>query len=261
MPRFLAVLLAAILLSGPAFAWGREGHAIVADIAESQLTPQAWAAAQKLLALDNASHLSDIASWADQIKQDQRADPDAEHVAHSIRLPLDHSGYVPDLCPSHFWAVAALLKYDSILSNHSLPDAQREEALKYVVHLVGDIHQPLHTSANTGGHVFVMFDGRQTWLHKVWDTDIIRDHGGSTQAVARELISTERDLNYGGDPASWALEGRDIARDEIFSQIPQAPAQTITLPSNYGQTNWPIVAARLTQAGMRLAAMLNKALG
>lgn len=261
MPRFLAVLLAATLLSGPAFAWGKEGHAIIADIAESQLSPQAWSAAQKLLALDNAQHLADVASWADEHKAVQRANPNELHVSHSIRLPLDHSGYVPDLCPSHFCAVAALLKYDGVLSNHSLPDAQREEALKYVVHLVGDVHQPLHTSANGGGHINVTFDGQPTYLHKVWDTGMIKEHGGGAENIARELMSSEKGLNYGGDPASWALEGRDIARDKIFTQVPQNPTQTVTLPNNYGQMNWPIVAARLTQAGMRLAAMLNKALG
>jgi nuclease S1 len=259
MKRVFYLLLAAFLFPQPALAWGSVGHAVVADIAEARLTPKAAAMVRELLASEGDKHLSDISSWADHIKPLKLTGA----PAHSIRLPLDHSTQIiPDACPSHFCIVAGLNIYSKILADPTRTIPQREEALKFVVHLVGDIHQPLHTNAVTG-KMMVVYEGRVYKLHKVWDTRIILDHGRDPNVIAQQLLATadQRGLDFGGDPVSWALEGRDIARDVIYTHVPQQSAQPLTLPANYGAQNWPIITARLTQAGIRLANILNHALG
>ena len=264
MKKFISAVLVLALLPSAALAWGKMGHATVADIAEAQLTPKALATVRQLLASDGDQHLNQVSSWADEMKKERREYGEAGiagKVSHTIRLPLDHSGYSPNLCPSQFCAVAVINYYDKILADRSATMPQREEALKFVVHLVGDVHQPLHASAVTGGQIQVLFDGQQYTLHRVWDSMIIKQEAGDNdELLARRLMATEHGLYFGGDPASWALEGRDIARDQIYGAVPQHTDQVLQLPPDYADRNWPIVEARLTQAGIRLGALLNAAL-
>src|ERR1700748_1586679 len=120
--RHIALLLFPLfLIPQNAFAWGRVGHAAVADIAESRLTPEARKAVQQLLAVEHDKHLSDISSWADQIKSEHRP----EAPAHSIRLLLDHSDVIdPMACPSGYCVVKGINDYYKELSDKSLPLAQ-----------------------------------------------------------------------------------------------------------------------------------------
>lgn len=257
--KFVAFVLALLLSLGArleeALAWGREGHAIVADVAEAQLSPRAQAEVRRLLAPEGAMHLSEVASWADE----KKAEGGPGTPSHSLRLPIGNDPFRANACPSRFCIVAAINQYTSVLSDRSQSASSRQEALKYLVHLVGDVHQPLHTIVATGSRYEVVFDGKLTNLHKVWDTGIIRHHHGRPPEIAQELLRLQGDFNLGGDALSWAVEGRDIARDTIYRQIPLEPEGVVTLSPDYADQNWPIVARRLTQAGGRLAHLLNKA--
>jgi len=260
--QLLVLMVACVIWIVPqdAFAWGRVGHATVADIAESRLTPQALKTVKELLSVEHDQHLSDIASWADQIKEEHRPGS----PAHSIRLPLDHNDTIdPTLCPSHYCVVQGINDYYKQLADKGLPLEQREIALKYLVHLVGDIHQPLHASVATGGNVAVAGEGRIANLHGVWDDSIIYSQGRNPEAIATRLEAKidKGGLFFGGDAATWALESRAIARDVIYKTLPTESKEPLTLPANYDEMMWPIVEARLTQAGVRLADLLNSALG
>ena len=247
-----------VLSSTPSLmAWGVKGHAVVADIAEAQLTPEAAADVHRLLATEGARHISDISAWADQVKRDHlTGSPD-----HSVRLPLDGSPAPAHPCPDHFCADDALTLYEGILEDRSKSDADREVALKYVVHLVGDLQQPLHTVDKTGSHIPVEFDGRSSELHKIWDDGIIDDHGGSAEKIARELTPLAASVPASGEPDDWAQEGREIAQSDIYKSIDPNTTLRVNLPSSYAQDQWPIVARRLAQGGGRLAAVLNRCLG
>ncbi|MET0371046.1 MAG: S1/P1 nuclease [Sphingobium sp.] len=234
-------------------AWGPQGHIIVADIAQQDLTPAAKAQVVALLSLENTQKLADIANWADAVKGKVPGSP-----SHSVRFapkgPLRQ-----DACPNRFCALAGLDRYSAVLADRGATARQRLEALKYVVHLVGDIHVPLHAFVSTGDRVPVNFAGKDATLHKVWDTLIISTRGKDTARIGREVLASGR-VRTVGKPLDWALESRDIARERIFRKLPLKSDKRIVLPVSYATENWPVVETRLNQAGHRLGALLNSLL-
>ncbi|MFI0846463.1 S1/P1 nuclease [Mesorhizobium sp. IMUNJ 23232] len=257
-----AILFALLIVAGAssqAFAWGRAGHAIVAEIAERHLSPESRAEVDALLATEGAKSMADVSLWADLIKALRIPD----QPSHVVRLPLDHSGYdAATVCKTGRCIVAAIDRYTAVLADRSNPATARVTALKYLIHLVGDLHQPLHTSADTGATAVVL-DGSVTRLHDVWDDAIIESRGKDWQTLA---VAVEADAivpDTSSTPADSALEGRDIARDTIFAD-PRLETRRRDvlpwLPKTYLDDNWPIVRKRLKQGGYRLAALLNRAL-
>jgi len=240
-----------------AHAWGKVGHAAVADLAEERLTPAALAQVKELLAVEHDKHLSDIASWADEAKSEGlEGSP-----SHTIRLPMDNHPAREHPCPGGFCAGDAIERYSAVLSDKTKPAAEREVALKYIVHLVGDLHQPLHDVDATGSHYNVMFEGEKETLHWVWDDGILYDISKDHSKLAKRVDADHLDVKTGGTPMDWAIEGRIIAQQQIYgTHLPLKPESTITLSPDYAQKNWPIVEQRLTQAGIRLADVLNKLL-
>lgn len=247
----------ATLLAFPcnSFAWGRIGHATVADIAQAHLTPAAAAQVHLLLNVEGAHNLSDISLWADKAKAEQLPGS----PSHTIRLPLDDSPTPEHPCPGHFCADDALARYGAVLADKSQPLADREVALKYVVHLVGDLHQPLH-DVNATGQMTVIFQGKEQTLHAVWDDAILDSHHVTHEQLAAELIAKEHGVPHGGTPMDWAKEGRIICQQEIFPGIPMHSKTPIPLPDNYADTHWATVQLRLTEGGLRLAELLNSLL-
>jgi hypothetical protein len=249
----LSILL--LMLPAKAFAWGKTGHAVVADIAQAHLTPAAAEQIKLLLAVEGAHNLSDISSWADKAKSEGlEGSP-----SHTIRLPLDNSPTPEHPCPGHFCADDALERYSAVLADKSQSLSDREVALKYIVHLVGDLQQPLHDVNNTG-QMKVVFNGKIMTLHQVWDDGIIDAHGGSAKQITYELIQSEKGVPSGGTPMDWAIEGRSIAQNQIYNTVPFHSNTPVVLPNDYAQTMWPIVQKRLTEGGLRLARILNKLL-
>lgn len=255
----IAFAAVAMCSAASLFAWTHVGHSAVADLAESRLTPEAHRQVETLLAVDHAKHLSEIASWADGIKKEHNEDA----PAHSLRLPLDRATDVDQtICPSNYCAVRGLETWVKVLADKSQPVERRERALKFVVHLVGDIHQPLHISQYTGKEE-VIFNGVQSNLHLVWDMSINATRAKKHEELAALLEKDAKTHKYftGGTPTEWALESRDIARDTIYATDVKPGAQTVTtLPVDYADRMWPVTEQRMTQAGVRLAALLNEAL-
>ena len=260
MKRAPLLCLLTLLLTQQAFPWGHAGHAVVADIAESRLTPEAARQVHEILAVEHFEHLHDVSAWADEIKKDRLPGS----PAHSQRQPLDHSTeIVIGACPSHYCAVQGIHDYYKMVADKSAPLEKREIALKYLVHLVGDIHQPFHGAAITGGGIHVVFLGKNDKLHGVWDAAILYTRGRDPKEFAKkfEAEAADRKLAYGGTPEQWALESRDLVRDRILPELPKAEdGKPIALPDNYGDKNWDVVQDRITQAGYRLAELLNSAL-
>jgi len=232
--------------------WGKTGHAVVAGIAEANLTPVAATEVRRLLAVEGYSHLSNISSWADKAKAEQLPGS----PSHTIRLPIDGSTPRPHPCPGHFCANDALAQYGATLADRSKPDAEREVALKYIVHLVGDLHQPLHGTDATG-QMQVLFLGKQMTLHAVWDDGIINAHGKNASKLTAELMKADKNILTDGTPIDWAREDLDIAQHQIYDTVSLHPTSVVILPPDYARAKWPIVQLRLTEGGLRLASLLN----
>jgi hypothetical protein len=244
----------------PAWAWGPRGHHIVARLAEAQLTPQAWAAAQKLLAVDGAQHLYQVANWADDLRDTDPALYQQTRRMHFVDFHARDCIYEPPReCRDGECAVVAIDKYSAILADRTQPPAARAQALKFVVHFVGDIHQPLHADYrhDAGGNRFqvrwrAQGQERGTNLHRVWDSLLLDSTGLGDAAYARQLQAQPGPIATGGTPAVWAEESCRIDRDD--GVYPSSRS----IDAAYVQRELPIAEARLRQAGARLAALLNR---
>lgn len=252
-----AVILAALLSASEASAWTRRGHQIVADIAEANLTPAAKREVSRLLALEGKTRLNEVASWADSIRDVTFP----RQPSHAVRIPMDAKSYSPERdCSDGNCVLAAISHNVEDLSNREAPDESRLVALKYLTHFIGDLHQPLHANKDTGQRK-VIYNGEEKTLHAVWDKDLIECPGTKFQDTAKKLIKVEPSPPAGGDPTSWAMESHDIARDKIFPALAGLPGDPVTLPDNYCDASWPIASSRLKFAGVRLAGLINDALG
>jgi nuclease S1 len=285
--RGMAVVAAISALSLPAaaLAWGYEGHEIVAAIAQGYLTPQVRAQVDRMLASDQdtltAHDMLDEATWADSYRRSHRE----TGGWHFVDIELDHpdlkaacfgfpaSGPVASEGPARDCIVDKLSEFSQELANPATPAAERLLALKFVLHFVGDIHQPLHDADNhdKGANcVLVSLGGSRTVnLHSYWDTVAVRSLGDDPRQVARMLA---RRITPGqkaawekGDAESWALEGFDIAKTKVYtlgSRPGCAPDPSpISLPPAYAEMAREVASIQLEKAGVRLAAVLNRALG
>ncbi len=147
LPTLLATaslaLLANTMVVSDAYAWGAQGHRLVGRVAETGLSPTARAEVDRLLAGEPVPSLAAIAPWADELRAN---DPDLGKRSanwHYVNMAEDGCAYqAARHCPDGNCVVEALKQQSALLANHKLPDAARLQALKFVVHLVGDIHQP-----------------------------------------------------------------------------------------------------------------------
>jgi hypothetical protein len=256
---FRKILTFAFLaLPSPALAWGAEGHEIVAAIAARELTPAARMQAAHLLGGEAMLVLD--SNWADEIR-DQRRETGRWHF---VDIPLAASGYDPRRdCPDRACVVAQIENDMHILGNRRLSDGARAEALRFLIHFVADVHQPLHAEDNGdrgGNQVRVEIGREHSNLHHVWDADVVEALGPDAVAggIARSLSPAERKAWAVGTPAAWANETHAIARDQIYP--PLMGRQSLRLPRDYAWRQAPLTRSLLAKAGLRLAFILNTTL-
>ncbi|HEU5218317.1 MAG TPA: S1/P1 nuclease [Gemmatimonadales bacterium] len=251
-------LMAASLLLLPvsAQAWGVLGHHLTVRLAMDYLTGDVRKEVRRLL---NAPTMIEASTWADSIRpQRQTTGP-----WHYIDVPVDSSfaGWAK-YCPAEGCVLSAIERYSRILADRSRPDAERAEALKFVIHFVGDLHQPLHVGerGDRGGNdVKVTWQGRPANLHSAWDTYLISSPGLDEDQWLGRLRKTAKRMNRkevgSGTPVDWAAESHALSRDHVYA-IPSPPE----LADSYAAENLPRAEQRLAQAGIRLAALLNQLL-
>lgn len=179
-----------MLLPGLAFAWGAEGHRLIAERAYERLPAPTRARVDALLSLGQGATLPSISTWADEVRSSTTAkwhcvnfDPGAACRYSEQRA-----------CPDGQCVVGALERQAQALSSARAPEAQLN-ALKWVVHLVGDAHQPLHAglAGDKGGNLYqVRAFGRGSNLHSVWDGALIRNWPGGLTAWPPLLIDSQR---------------------------------------------------------------------
>jgi len=267
MRLFGTSVIIAGLIAGPAFAWGPEGHSVIAAIAEQSLSRPTLVKIRVML--EPGQSLSSVASWADEVR---RARPWTANW-HFVDMPVTAASYDHERdCPKDDCVVEQINVQLKILRDAKQPLPKRQEALRWVVHFVGDIHQPLHDADNHdrgGNDVLVRFDGRPQKLHAVWDSGIIDaaadDHGDYAARLRGTITLAERQTwTQSLDPALWANESHALAKSEIYDPLgltghPGVPPKVIDLPDTYGTDKLPVVETQLKRGGVRLAAVLEQA--
>ena len=270
----LIPFLFSFLPATPASAWGPVGHETVAYIAQDNLTPAAKA--QITAILDQGDDLASISNWADQVRQFGRPETAPWHF---IDLPIRKDLTVKDeqdYCTNNDCVVNQLQIYQGVLGDESQPKSKRLEALKFVVHFMGDLHQPLHCADDGdrgGNEKEVRFKtpghrghGAKIKLHALWDHLI----ESKTEEDPRELATTLEKAIPGdeaaawtkGDEKDWAFESYQIAKNTIYAGLDPGPQDYTDnpLPGTYFDKMRPIVDQQLEKAGIRLAYVLNEIL-
>lgn len=251
-----AVAILATLAPSPALAWGKTGHRVVAAIADTQLSGLARANVKEILGVES---LDEAATWPD----DMRSDPSPfwQKTAtpwHYVTL----NGIIYDHAPPQGDALEALQRFTATLKDPNASLAEKQLALRFVVHLVGDLHQPLHagTCCDRGGNdVKVKWFGKDTNLHAVWDTSLVEEEQLSFTELAAKLERhiSNRDLIGWWDinPRDWATESAQL-RETVYPP-PAKGKKPVELSYSYVYEYTPLMERRLKQAGVRLAAYLN----
>jgi hypothetical protein len=241
------------------FGWGHEGHTVVALIAEHYMTPAALTKSSDLL---GGATLDAVASWAD----DYRRDHHETGPWHYIDIPLGDSKIdMAQECPKSDCVIGKTEQFLAVLRDPKADRAAKAEALRFVVHFVGDMHQPLHDEddADKGGNSrHVIFDGHPDNLHWVWDTGLLDHINRNAEALAIELESRitlqDRAEWARGTIEDWVMEGHRLAQTVAYGDLDSQNPAPIT--SAYEQQADPVIELQLEKAGVRLAYVLNAAL-
>jgi S1/P1 Nuclease len=254
-----AVIIYLLIWPNPqAWAWGSEGHRIIADIAWDYLSD---ATLEKLEPFLGDNDLASISTWADDIRKGR---PETGPW-HYVDIAPDSGGYQPKDCPDDNCVVAQIRKFARILGDPEQSLEARGEALKFVVHFVGDLSQPLHAMADArgGNDIPVTAFGSARCgaypcnLHNVWDSELIEHTGVREHRYVRRLekmIAADHLKSGSADPVVWANESLRLAK--------QAWVQPNTnIDEAYYLRERPVVDRQLALAGLRLARLLNEELG
>lgn len=253
---FVASVMA--IAPSPALAWGKTGHRVVAALADAQLSGLARAHVKELLGVES---LDEAATWPDEMRS--APSPFWQKTAtpwHYVTL----NGIVYDHAPSEGDALEALNRYRAVLEDPDARLADKQLALRFVVHIVGDLHQPLHVGkcCDKGGNdVKVKWFGRDLNLHSVWDSALVDEEQLSFTELAAKLQrhTSNEDVVAWWDinPRDWISESAQF-RETVYprpsAKSPKAPPE---LSYAYVYEFTPLMEQRLKQAGVRLAAYLN----
>lgn len=261
MIRRLLCALAALAFAAPsALAFGPLGHEVVAEIASRQLAPAARAEVERLLGDRASQAMRQWASWPDEVR-DWPGYGNSSPL-HYVNFPVGQCSYAPQRdCRSGKCVVGALERFVATAADRTQPDARRADALKWVIHLVGDVHMPLHAgwARDRGGNdTQVQFRGEGINLHRLWDSGLIGTRRLRAVPYGDALLARPRhgfDSAWrAGSAGRWAEESCRIVRDaSIYPEHPR-------IDRGYVERNVPIVERRLLEAGTRLAAVLNATL-
>lgn len=248
-----------VCLSAPAHAWGPQGHRLVGAMAEAELTPAARAEVARLLRDEAEPSLAGVSNWADDLRERGTDLGRRSSTWHYVNLAQDDCVYEAAAhCRDGDCVIEAIRRQEALLADRRQPDAVRAQALKFLVHFVGDTHQPLHTgyAGDRGGNTYQLrVRGLGSNLHRVWDGDVVMAASRNEQRNLRRLRALPTPTGV-DDPAvaSWAQASCRIVRREGFY-----PPRGQLAPGYL--TRWrPTADMQLRLAAERLARLLNRAL-
>lgn len=235
--------------------WGKTGHRIVGDIAADHLTPETREAVDQVL---GPTSIAIASTWMDKI----RSDPDYDHTHdwHWVTIP-DGMTYEKTEKNPNGDLINAIRTFINELKSGSLSDKEEEEKLKMLIHLVGDIHQPLHvgTGEDRGGNqTEVEWFDEPSNLHRVWDSEMIDDTKLSYTEFSDAISHpTDQQIKEWQDSGvlDWAYEAMEL-RDQVYN-LPDDHQ----LSYHYQYENRGLLDRQLLKGGVRLAGVLNEIYG
>ena len=252
--HYIKFSLAALLwaASMPAFPWGPQGHRVAGALTVEYLSPAALAEVEALLGSES---LADASTWADRMRDSpspfwQKTAGPYHYV--TVRSGKSYSEIGP---PGKGDSVTALAEFGQTLTDPAASRAHRQLALRFSVHIIQDLHQPLHVGNGRdrgGNNVKLKLRGKSTNLHRVWDSSILAVAGRSDRdwvaRLSRITPQQARDWTE-ADPLAWIAESASL-REQIY------PEHSI-IDDDYLRRWLPKVELRLQQSAVRTAAWLN----
>jgi len=271
MKCWTLLLIGLLLASQPALAWNRKGHATVAALAEANLTPAALAQVKVLLKDDldaneqasGRTTLAQIASWADEVRE---VVPLRFKVAHTRGNSVCTDK--PGACKNGNCVDQQIRDYLRTLKTPNVTQRERNEALKFVVHLVGDMHMPLHSGNNSdgSGSFPASLEGKEVkpgiTLHNMWDGALL-DAALKGYKITAKLDGSEKLQAEAID--QWMQESRQLSRKHVYDPLPGfacgiAFKEPVVLDKAYQAQSVPVIRLQIERAGLRLAQLLNETL-
>ncbi|HUP61740.1 MAG TPA: S1/P1 nuclease [Thermoanaerobaculia bacterium] len=268
--RIAALLL--LVAPGTVFAWGSKGHAVTAALAERQLSAPAASEVRRLLF---GQPLSSVASLPDDWRGEEDRNPNLPKTGpwHFVSIPNETLKYdAARDCANDDCVVAQIEKFRAVLADRCKPDNERQKALIYLTHFVGDVHQPLHAAKgmirqaggkmepDRGGNLIqVTYKGANSNLHSIWDSYIIEAGPETVDEYVQYLLDYEQrgrtpdELEH-GNSVEWAEESHYAAIESAYD------IGSGRLGSDYERRNAPIVYERLLRGGVRLCRILDDVL-
>ncbi len=256
MKKYL-ITCSLVLVSLLFISWGEAGHRAVGQIAQNHLGAKAQAAVKALLGRQS---LADVSTYADEIKTD--ADMKFMSPWHYINLPgdLTFEEFATNVLANKEGNVySAILNCEVTLESHTKSRSDKVLALKMLVHLVGDCHQPMHVAHKDdqgGNKTAIKFLGQGENLHGLWDYGLI-DHEGLNYKQMAEKYDTatpEQIKQWQNDAAiKWLYESYLIT-NELYKEAAENP----DFKEEYYQSHIGLVHNRIMKAGIRLAGVLNR---
>ena len=256
----LLLVLLTVMLPSASMAWGPAGHRMVATLAENRLDAGTHAEVQHLLGVLSATSLADIANWADEMRSDpaQRELSRATSRLHYINFSDSRCVYdAARNCARGQCVSAAINHYARVLGDRQAADTTRADALRFLVHFVGDAHQPLHAGyrSDRGGNTHqVRFNGKGSNLHAIWDSQVLASRRLRWNDYARRLERSPVSGDAGGNPVDWVGQSCRITGNEGF--YPHGR----TIDKAYLDRMRPIAERQIVLAGQRLAEILQRSL-
>ncbi len=257
--------------------WSGDGHRMVCEMALQRLTPPARAEVDRLIALDpEYSTFADACVWADDVRSRMRDEPALRRFArytpsHYVNTPRGAPGVDPEACTERRegraprpCVVDAISEFADSLRDASSDD-RRLEALKFLGHFVGDVHQPLHSGYgdDRGGNdtpVSIMGEAGHN-LHEVWDAFFIEHQARPWTAYVADLAARIRPVDEAQwsslDPLTWADESYQIVEDEVYAGVVDSGGY---VGQRYFDRHIVTVERQLRKGAVRLALLLNSIL-
>jgi nuclease S1 len=261
IPTIVVPILAVLLSTPLVYPWGRVGHRVASRIAEERLTPAALKAVHELLG--PGVRLEDVSTWADE-----QRDVNGTGSWHYVYIPISMQQYDPKFCPSGGCVVSKIQDFKRVLQDRKAGKAERQQALKFLIHIIEDLHQPLLVgdAGNKGGALLqVRFYGMGSNLHLAWDSQIIEHYSSDERVWLWELTGLAYPKAAAawskGIPEDWAAESLQAAKTAYC--LPGAKTvmrSGARVGDDYLRMAIPIIQKQLAKAGVRLAWILNEML-
>ncbi|HLA73286.1 MAG TPA: S1/P1 nuclease [Steroidobacteraceae bacterium] len=269
---FFSVASLLLLANAPSWAWGELGHRLVGELAQRQLTPEANARVHELLRTEPVPTLAGVAMWADQLRASDPERFKATAAWHYVNIHDTSCRFVGSRdCPDGACVLGAIDAQSRLLGDPAQPVEVRRDALKFIVHFVGDVHQPVHSSnrPDKGGNEFQISlrtdippeeyarerykNGiMSTNLHAVWDYYVLASAKLTLGDYADRLAAASRSATPQSSPAEWARDSCElIDRRALYPHSHKMNAK-------YLNAMRPLAEQRVGQAADRLARLLNE---